>query len=258
MPLNFDVIPAIDLMDGCVVRLTRGDPKQKTVYNHDPVAVAKRWDQLGARWLHVVDLDGAFSGRYRNFSLAKAVIKRVRAKVELSGGIRTMEAVHEGLAIGAERIILGTKACQEPEFVREAVRRFGKRIAVAIDAQGQHATTSGWTRTSEKSALALAREMCALGVELLVVTDVTRDGTLSGPNIGLLEQILEVTKISAIASGGISSMSDLESLNALVGKGLKGAIVGKAIYEGRLDLAHVLRTGTPRKRQKPPKREKNG
>ena len=249
MSLTFEVIPAIDLMGGCVVRLTRGDPKQKTVYNHDPVAVAKRWDQMGARWLHVVDLDGAFTGSYRNFAMAKAIIRRVRAKVELSGGIRTMNAVEEGLAIGAERIILGTKACQDPAFVGEAVRRFGARIAVAIDAQGQHATTSGWTKRTEKSALELARDMRELDVRTLVVTDVTRDGTLSGPNIELLEQILEVTKISAIASGGISSLSDLESLNALVGKGLIGAIVGKAIYEGRIDLAKALHKKRATKRR---------
>ena len=249
MPLTFDVIPAIDLMGGCVVRLTRGNPKHKTVYNHDPVAVAKRWDQMGARWMHVVDLDGAFTGGYRNFAMAKAIIRRVRAKVELSGGIRTMTAVEEGLAIGAERIILGTKACQDPAFVAETVRRFGDRIAVAIDAKGDHATTSGWTKASGKSALDLARAMREIGVRTLVVTDVTRDGTLSGPNIELLEQILEVTKVSAIASGGISSLSDLESLNSLVSKGLIGAIVGKAIYEGRIDLAKALRTKRATKRK---------
>lgn len=249
MSLTFDVIPAIDLMDGCVVRLTRGDPKQKTVYNHDPVAVAKRWDQLGARWLHVVDLDGAFSGRYRNISLAKAIIKRVRAKVELSGGIRTMEAVEEGFGIGAARIILGTRASQDPAFVAAVVRRFGKRIAVAIDARGEQAATSGWTRTSGKSAVELAQEMREAGVATLVVTDVTRDGTLVGPNIEMLEQMLEITKLPAIASGGISSMSDLESLNPLVGKGLIGAIVGKALYEGRIDLTKALRRKRAAKRR---------
>ena len=250
MPLMFDIIPAIDLMGGCVVRLTRGDPKLKTVYNHDALAVAKRWDQSGVRWLHVVDLDGAFTGSYRNFSLAKAIIKRVKAKVELSGGIRTMEAAEQGLEIGAARIILGTKACEEPDFVRRAVERFGgDRVAVAIDARGTQATTSGWVRSSGRSALELAKEMTDFGVETLVVTDVTRDGTLSGPNLSLLEQIMEVTKASVIASGGISSHSDLESLNDLARRGLIGAIVGKALYEGRIDLAKALRVKHPTKRR---------
>ncbi len=241
MPVTFEVIPAIDLMGGCVVRLTRGDPRQKTVYAHDPVAVAKRWSHLGARWLHIVDLDGAFTGQYRNLSLVKAIIRRVRAKVELSGGIRTLSAVEEGFHIGAARVIIGTKACEDPAFVTKALARFGDKIAVAIDARGTQATSQGWTQTTGKSALTVAQEMRTLGVELFVVTDVTRDGTLTGPNIVLLEQVLELTKVRVIASGGMSSMADLESLKVLRPRGLLGAIVGKALYEGRIDLAAALR-----------------
>lgn len=235
------IIPAIDLMGGRVVRLRQGRREAATVYPDAPVTVAKRWEQAGATWLHVVDLDGAFTGSYKNLATATAIIQAVGCAVELSGGIRTEETLAASFAAGAKRVVLGTKACEDPAFVERAVKQYGDRIAVAIDARGGMVAARGWEAATSQRATALAQAMERLGVATLICTDISRDGTLSGPNITALEEMLRSVKVRVIASGGVSSLADLTRLKPLAAKGLHGVIVGKALYENKLDLRQAIR-----------------
>jgi phosphoribosylformimino-5-aminoimidazole carboxamide ribotide isomerase len=234
------VIPAIDLLDGRVVRLVQGRREEVTVYSDDPVAVAKRWVEAGARWLHVVDLNGAFDGTYANLPLAKRIIASCGVQVELSGGIRTEETLSRALEIGASRVILGTKACEDEGFVRRAARRHGRSVAVAIDAKAGRVVSRGWVAATPLSPAALAARVIACGIETIVCTDVGRDGMLQGPNLSLLEEVLDAQPKQVIASGGIASLEDLKRLAGLEPRGVIGAIVGKALYEGTLDLQEAI------------------
>ncbi len=235
------ILPAIDLLDGKVVRLAQGKREQVTVYSDDPVAVAARWKAAGATWLHVVDLNGAFDGVYANLPLAERIIQHAGIAVELSGGIRTKETLARCLGAGASRIVLGTKACEDPAFVQEAADRYGHKIAVAIDARAGQVVSRGWTSSTSVTPAQLARSVVMLGVETLICTDVSRDGMLQGPNLELLTQVLEAGARHVIASGGISSVDDLMRLRALESRGVIGAIVGKALYEGTIDLKEALK-----------------
>ncbi|MBI3320381.1 MAG: 1-(5-phosphoribosyl)-5-[(5-phosphoribosylamino)methylideneamino]imidazole-4-carboxamide isomerase [Candidatus Omnitrophica bacterium] len=234
------ILPAIDLLDGKVVRLTQGQRDQVTVYSDDPVAVAKRWSAAGATWLHVVDLNGAFEGQYRNLETAERIIQETGVNVELSGGIRSKETLARCFTAGAKRVVLGTKACEDPAFIQEATDRHGPKIAVAIDAKAGRVVSRGWTSSTDLTPEQLARSVQLLGVALFICTDVTRDGTLQGPNLEALRQILSLGHLQIIASGGISSTQDLMRLRELEGQGLVGAIVGKALYEGAIDLKHAI------------------
>ena len=234
------ILPAIDLLDGKVVRLTQGKRDQVTVYSDDPVAVAQRWKAQGAEWLHVVDLNGAFEGTYTNLAWARRIIETSGLNVELSGGIRSRETLAECLGLGAKRVVLGTKACEDPQFVREAADRYGHKIAVAIDAKAGQVVARGWTAPTALSAEQLARSMAYLGVECLVCTDVSRDGTLQGPNTELLRRVLGVGSVQVIASGGVATVEDVLRLAELAPQGLTGAIIGKALYEGAIDLPNAL------------------
>ncbi len=234
------ILPAIDLLDGNVVRLAQGKREDVTVYSDDPVAVAKRWVEAGARWLHVVDLNGAFDGRYTNLPLAKRIIDACGVQVELSGGIRTEETLAKAIEVGAARVVLGTKACEDPRFVEAAARRFGDRIAVAIDAKGGHVVSRGWVASTALTPAALAGSVLKLGVETIICTDVSRDGMLQGPNLILLNEVLDAGAKGLIASGGISSVADLQRVKALEPRGIIGAIVGKALYEGTIDLKQAI------------------
>jgi len=236
------VIPAIDLLDGKVVRLAQGKREAVTVYSTDPVDVAARWTAHGATWLHVVDLNGAFDGTYTNLPLAQRVIESCGVQVELSGGIRTKEALSRALGIGASRVVLGTKACEDPAFVQAAADRYGHRIAVAIDAQAGRVVSRGWVSSTPLTPSALARSVAMLGVETIVCTDVSRDGMLQGPNLSLLNEVLAVGPRQLIASGGISSLADLQALQPLESRGLLGVIIGKALYEGAIDLKEAIRS----------------
>lgn len=235
------ILPAIDLLDGQVVRLAQGRREQVTVYDRDPVAVARRWVDAGARWLHVVDLNGAFDGAYTNLPFARRVIEACGINVELSGGIRTRETLEQAMQAGAARVVLGTKACEEPEFVADAVRRYGEKIAVAIDAKAGQVVSRGWVAGTAISAVDLAQQMKAVGVRTLVCTDVSRDGMMSGPNESLISQVLGIGGFEVIASGGVSSVDDLTRLKALEPRGVVGAIIGKALYEGAIDLGAAIR-----------------
>jgi len=235
------ILPAIDLLDGKVVRLAQGRREAVTVYSDDPVGVAARWVDAGATWLHVVDLNGAFDGTYTNLALAERVIGSCGVRVELSGGVRSRDTLARALATGAARVVLGTKACEDPAFVQEAADRFGHRIAVAIDARAGQVVSRGWTSQTPLAPAQLARSVLLLGVEILICTDVSRDGMLGGPNTALLDEVLATGPRELIASGGIASLGDLEQLKRLEGRGVAGAIIGKALYEGAIDLQAAIR-----------------
>ena len=235
------ILPAIDLLDGQVVRLAQGRRDQVTVYSEDPIAVAKQWVSAGARWLHVVDLNGAFDGTYTNLPVAQQIIASCDVKVEFSGGIRTKESLAGALATGAARVVLGTKACEDPAFVQAAADRYGRRIAVAIDAKAGQVVSRGWVASTTLTPAALARSVTMLGVETVICTDVSRDGMLQGPNLSLLAEVLEVGPRELIASGGIASLDHLRALKRLEPRGMVGAIVGKALYEGAIELQEAIR-----------------
>ena len=234
------IIPAIDLLDGKVVRLAQGRREAVTVYSDDPVAIATRWTEAGATWLHVVDLNGAFDGTYLNLPIAQRIIESCGVNVELSGGIRTKEALSQALAAGVARVVLGTKACEDPEFVQAAADRYGRKIAVAIDAKAGQVVSRGWVSSTTLTPSALARSVMMLGVETIICTDVSRDGMLQGPNLALLGEVLDVGPVQLIASGGISSLEDLRQLKQLEPRGVIGAIVGKALYEGTIDARQAI------------------
>jgi phosphoribosylformimino-5-aminoimidazole carboxamide ribotide isomerase len=234
------LLPAIDLLDGQVVRLAQGKRDQVTVYSKDPVAVAQRWAAAGARWLHVVDLNGAFDGTYINLPVAQRVIKACGIQVELSGGIRTQETLERAMAVGAARVVLGTKACEDPEFVRRAAARYGPKIAVAIDAKAGQVVSRGWVSGTGVTPGHLVKEMHAAGVATIICTDVSRDGMMQGPNVALLREVLAAAPVQLIASGGVSSMADLQQLKTLEAEGVIGVIVGKAVYEGAVGVAEAI------------------
>lgn len=235
------ILPAVDLLDGQVVRLEQGRREAVTVYSKDPVGIARQWVEAGATWLHVVDLNGAFDGTYINLPIAQRIIEVCRINVELSGGIRTSEALSQALGAGAARVVLGTKACEDPEFVQQAADRYGRKIAVAVDAKAGQVVSRGWVSSTTLTPAALARSVMTLGVETIICTDVSRDGMLQGPNLSLLGEVLDVGVQQLIASGGISSLDDLRKLKTLEPRGVVGAIVGKALYEGSIDLRETIR-----------------
>ena len=234
------ILPAIDLLDGRVVRLAQGKRDQVTVYSDDPVAVAKRWQAQGATWLHVVDLNGAFDGHYSNLEVAERIMQAVTIRVELSGGIRSQETLSRCLGAGAQRVVLGTKACEDPAFIQEAAARHGERIAVAIDAKAGQVVSRGWVSSTNLTPAELAGRVAKLGVKLIICTDVSRDGMLAGPNLQLLGEVLDAGVPRVIASGGISRLDDLTRLRGLEPRGVIGAIIGKALYERQIDLPAAI------------------
>ena len=235
------IYPAIDIKGGRCVRLTQGRADAETVYGEDPAAVAGGFKAAGAAWVHVVDLDGAFEGVPRNL----AVVQRIAAigmKVQLGGGMRTRESVEKALALGVSRVVIGTRAAESESFVGELVAAFADKIAVGIDAKDGKVAVKGWVDTTDTTAVGLARRMDALGVATLIHTDVGTDGMLTGPNYMAQEAMLVSVKAKVIASGGVGQKSDVERLLATEQghPNLDGVIVGKAIYEGRVDLRELL------------------
>ncbi len=232
------LLPAIDIKDGRCVRLYQGDYAQVTTYDSDPVQVAQRWQEAGASWLHVVDLDGAAQGQPVN----REIIERIRAAttlhIEVGGGMRTLAHIEQILDLGIERIILGTVALTDRALLQEALARWNERIVVGLDARNGWVAISGWRETSRVQATVLATELSAVGVQRFIYTDIARDGALSGPNLPALQEMQRATSRPLIASGGVSSLADLRALAAL---GVEGAIVGKAIYTGDVDLARAIR-----------------
>lgn len=231
------ILPAIDIKDGQCVRLFQGDYTQITTYDVDPTKVAKRWQHFGANWLHLVDLDGAVAGRPVNVESIKEVRASTTLQIELGGGLRTLEDISKMLDLGIDRVILGTAALTDHTLLMEALTRWNERIVVGIDARGGLVAISGWRESSQERALSLISKLCADGVQRFIYTDIARDGALTGPNIEDLKEILRTVTCSLIASGGVSSMKDLRSLAAL---GIEGAIVGKALYTGDIDLMAAI------------------
>jgi phosphoribosylformimino-5-aminoimidazole carboxamide ribotide isomerase len=240
------IIPAIDLKGGRCVRLLRGDMNAATVFNDDPGDQATRFFAGGATWLHVVDLDGAFAGVPVNRAAVESILAASRladAQVQLGGGIRSEDDVAGWLERGVARVILGTKAMREPDFVRAACRRWPGRIVVGIDARDGRVAVSGWAEATEISAEDLACEFRDAGVAAIVFTDIERDGALQGVNVAATARLARSCGLPVIASGGVASLDDLRALAKLRADGIVGAIVGRALYDGRVDLAAALALG---------------
>ncbi|NET44345.1 1-(5-phosphoribosyl)-5-[(5-phosphoribosylamino)methylideneamino]imidazole-4-carboxamide isomerase [Okeania sp. SIO2B3] len=233
------IIPAIDILDGRCVRLYQGDYQRTQVFNDNPVDVAKRWVDEGATKLHLVDLDGAKAGQPVNQRTIEAIIKAVDVPIQLGGGLRNYSTVASVLALGVKQAILGTVAVERPQLICNLCQEFPGQIIVGIDAKDGKVATKGWLETSEVSATDLARQMAKLKVAAIVYTDIRRDGTLKGPNIQSLRELAAVINIPIIASGGISSITDLLSLLALEPMGVEGAIVGRALYTGDISLTEA-------------------
>lgn len=240
------IYPAIDIKGGRCVRLTQGRADAETVYAEDPAAMGADFRAAGAAWIHVVDLDGAFTGEPTNLA-AVARIVALGLKVQLGGGLRSRSAVDRALAMGISRVVIGTRAAESEAFVSELVAAHGDRIAVGIDAKNGQVAVKGWVDTTGTSALGLARRMDALGVATLIYTDIGTDGMLTGPNFAAQQAMLEAVRANVIASGGVSVREDVVRLAALARAhpNLGGVIVGKAIYEGRVDLRDLLALTSP-------------
>jgi phosphoribosylformimino-5-aminoimidazole carboxamide ribotide isomerase len=232
-----EIIPAIDLKNGKCVRLYQGDYSKETVFSEDPVATALKWQEKGARWLHLVDLDGAASGEVRNTSAIEKIVKQTQLSVELGGGIRREDVVEQLFKLGLKRVILGTVAVEQPELTKHIIKRFGDGIVVGIDARDSYVTTHGWRKMSNMTALDLSKEMAAVGASRIIYTDVKRDGTLTEPNFEATADLVRSLSIPVIASGGIATIDHIKKLATL---GAEGAIVGRALYTGDIDLAEAL------------------
>jgi len=231
------IYPAIDLFDGKAVRLYKGDYAQMTVYNEDPVAVARDFQNSGAAHIHLVDLEGAKSGTTPNLETVCAIKKETGLFCEIGGGIRSMEVVSRYLDAGLDRVILGTAAVTDPAFLQAAVEKYGEKVAVGIDIKDGFVAIRGWTEKSEKDAMEFAAQMQSLGVKTLICTDISKDGAMEGANHGLYKALSERFGMRIIASGGVSSMEDVKRLAAMK---LHGAIIGKAYYTGAIDLKEAI------------------
>jgi phosphoribosylformimino-5-aminoimidazole carboxamide ribotide isomerase len=232
-----EIIPAVDIKGGKCVRLYQGNYDQETVFSEDPVAVALNWQAQGAGRLHLVDLDGAASGEPQNIAVVEAIVKQVGLPVQLGGGIRDEATVAKLLAIGVNRVILGTAAVENSELVGGLCQKYGEAIVVGIDARDGCVATHGWKKGTEVAALALGQRIAATGVRRLIYTDIKRDGTLTEPGFEAIAEMIESVNLSIIAAGGISALSHLRKLKEL---GVEGAIVGKALYTGDINLKEAL------------------
>jgi len=231
--------PAIDIKNGKCVRLYKGLFDKETIFNDDPSLVARKWETLGGTYIHVVDLDGALEGEWVNKEAIQKIIQSVNVPVQTGGGVRTLEDIKERLDIGIERVIIGTMAVKNPEFVKEAVERFGsEHIAVGIDAKDGMVATHGWEKVSGLEAISFAKQMKSIGVNYIIYTDISKDGTMEGPNIEQTKKMVEKTNMSIIASGGVSKMSDLEEVQDI---GANGAIIGKALYLDAIRLDEAVK-----------------
>ncbi|PGU03507.1 MULTISPECIES: 1-(5-phosphoribosyl)-5-[(5-phosphoribosylamino)methylideneamino]imidazole-4-carboxamide isomerase [Bacillus cereus group] len=232
-----EIFPAIDLKEGRCVRLYQGEFSKETVMNEDPVAQAIIFEKLGAKMLHIVDLDGAIAGESLNLSVIERICRAIRIPVQVGGGVRSLAAVEKLLVVGVDKVILGTAALYDKSFLEEAIRLYEEKIIVGIDAKNGFVATRGWLDVSEISYIDLAKQMKNLGVQTLVFTDISKDGTLAGPNFEQLESLQNSVDIRLIASGGVASIQDVKKLNDM---NIHGVIIGKALYEKTIDLEEVL------------------
>ncbi len=242
-----DIFPAIDLLDGKCVRLYQGDYDRSQVFNDNPADMARDWLAQGANKLHLVDLDGAKAGQPVNVAAIAGIVEMVKTtatkpvQIQVGGGLRTEASVRQLLTLGVDRIILGTVAVEQPELVRTLCQQYPDRIAIGIDARDGKVATKGWLETSEVLALDLAKQMAQMGVAAIIYTDIHRDGTLTGPNLAALRELANGISIPVIASGGVSSLRDLLDLLSLNTVGVTGAIVGRALYTGEVNLTEAIR-----------------
>lgn len=239
--MAFVLYPAIDIRGGKAVRLVQGDYNQETVYNENPVDAAKEWEEKGARWIHLVDLDGAKAGQPVNHELIGTIARSVNVPVQIGGGLRTVENVELLLGLGVSRVIIGTAAIEDRPFVEKVLSRYGDQVAIGIDARNGYVATRGWLETSEVKAEELAVQLAQFGAKTFIFTDISRDGMMQGPNVEAIMQLAKVSGQSVIASGGVSRYEDLERLAACEADGVSGAIIGKALYTGSIDLAEAHR-----------------
>ena len=235
------IIPALDLKEGKCVRLVRGERHRQTVYSDSPVKMALKWQSQGAEYLHLVDLDGAFHGEPKNIEVIKEIRRRLRISIQLGGGIRDMGSIAKLLSLGLDRIILGTVAVSAPDLVRRAVERFGpEKIVVGIDTKGDRVAIRGWEELSKNSALELALRMRQAGIERIIYTDISRDGAMAGPKTEVAKMLAQKTRLKVILSGGISSLEDIMDVASLERFGIEGVIVGKALYEAKVNLREAI------------------
>ena len=234
-----DILPAIDVKEGVAIRLVQGELDKQSKYG-DPIEIATQFVASGASWIHLVDLDAAF-GLGNNFEVIASVIKSVDIKIELSGGIRDDESLERALSTGCTRINLGTAALEQPEWTESVIKKHGDKIAVGLDVRGRQLSARGWTKSGGDLFEAITR-LDKVGCARYVLTDITRDGTLTGPNLELLKEVTSFTKTPIVASGGISSLRDVKTLTQLTNDGVEGVIIGKALYAGAFTLAQVLAT----------------
>lgn len=234
------IYPAIDIKDGKCVRLLRGDFDDMTVYGDNPAEMAKKWETLGGEYIHVVDLDGALKGHGVNAEAIKSICEAVSVPIQTGGGIRTFADIEAKLECGIDRIIIGTKAVSDKEFVKNAVKMYGDKIVIGIDAKDSMVAIEGWEKTSEYKAVEFAQRMTDIGVKTIVYTDIATDGTLMGPNVAAMLEMVKSTGADIIASGGIGNIDHIKSL---VGTGVEGVICGRALYTGNIELAEAIKAG---------------
>lgn len=239
------VIPAIDIIQEKVVRLHQGDFNKQKCYSDDPTQIACNWQEKGARFLHIVDLDGARYGKTRNRDAITRIIKSVDIPCEVGGGLRSDKDIGYFLKQGAQRIVIGTKAFEDMDYLRRLISEFRERIVVSIDFVEGHVAKTGWLEKTDLTPDDALRRIQGAGVRTIVVTDITRDGTLTGPNIDMLKKILESVDISVIVSGGVSSLEDIKRLKKIEAKNLEGVIIGRALYEGKIDLEKAIEIAKP-------------
>ncbi|MFS0636575.1 1-(5-phosphoribosyl)-5-[(5-phosphoribosylamino)methylideneamino]imidazole-4-carboxamide isomerase [Mesobacillus foraminis] len=239
--MSFTIYPAIDMRGGKCVRLLQGDYDKETVYGDSPFEMAKTFAEAGADWIHMVDLDGARDGRRVNDTYVIQAAGDLKAKVQIGGGIRSEEDIAHYLENGISRVIIGSIAVSNPEFAEKMVRKYPGQIAIGIDAKNGYVATHGWLSTSEVRAVELGKRFADAGAETFIFTDIATDGMLSGPNVEAIQQMAEETGKSVIASGGVSRLEDLSALQKLLSSGVSGAIVGKALYEGRFTVSEALK-----------------
>ena len=235
------IIPAIDIIGGRVVRLEQGDFNKEKSYSDDPIQAALKWEKKGAKFLHLVDLDGARNGKMKNVDTIAKIIENIRIDCEIGGGLRDEDEVNYFLKKGAKRVVFGTRVLEDFDYLAKLINKFNKRIAVSIDFKGNKVVKKGWQEETDLEPVELITEMEEIGVKTIIVTDISLDGTLKGPNIDALKKILSATKISIIASGGISSLDDIKRLKAIERKNLEAVIIGKALYEGKIDLEEAIK-----------------
>ncbi len=235
------IIPAVDIKQGKCVRLLQGRMEDTTQYSEDPLKMAQRWEKEGASLIHVVDLDGAFAKEVKNLKTIQTILSGITVPIQVGGGIRDLKTIELYINMGVSRIIIGSEAVYNPNFVKEACLKFKDRIVVGIDARNGKVAVEGWSRTSETKAVDLAKEFESCGVVAINFTDIYRDGMQTGPNIEETAALAEAVSIPIIASGGVSTLQDIKNLLKIESKGVAGVITGKALYEGTLDLKEAIR-----------------